>query len=356
MGILNGVKNYFRVKGGANPETIDESRRRFLINSTIGVAGVAAAGIGVNDFIKKNQRDKDNLSYLKEKHKNNIKNLPLVFQSILNNPKADHMLVYLYLEMRNIGKSDFDVNDYIEILTRTGNWKECVLKQETPSTEPLYWFVANYFIYLWRMPLISPGNTVELDLIKRFNISKNSPMYYFDNGIALYLSEQRDRNDDKIKKRKQTEDIFIDSFTAEDDLLRAIFFIAGKSESEVYNYNYSKNKNFNDSDLNETWYLGYLKEIDIKKKNEAFKRFVELEKIKRNQLKIVFTELKKQTDINKLIAAWSCYIYCNGRKTFNVVKNYNKDYEADLIKEEILIPLSKYVPEIGINLSEYNYS
>ena len=62
MGILNGVKNYFRVKGGANPETIDESRRRFLINSTIGVAGVAAAGIGVNDFIKKNQRDKDNLS------------------------------------------------------------------------------------------------------------------------------------------------------------------------------------------------------------------------------------------------------------------------------------------------------
>lgn len=229
-----------RKKYTTQTESIDPSKRDFL--KTAG-KGALAAGLIATGFLK-----------TETAHAFDLANLPPGFQIV-----KDDALIHAYISMLSTGL--YDRGRIKDILTRYGGWVQDVLKKETPLTEPAYWFTVNYYNYKYQTNGIYGmiGHSVE-DMASKFNLSPNSSMYNWANGINMYFRTWVSKN-------------YGSPLETETYLLRAIFTAAGRSESEVENY----------------------KTFDLTNKERC--------------LQGVMNDLSKQNHTNQLIAAWSSFFY-----------------------------------------------
>jgi len=183
----------------------DFGRREFL---KLGVKGALAVGLAGTGFLKFEPAFAFDLS-----------DLPPGFQFC-----KDQVLVNVYIMMlRGETNSSHIIKGALTRNGREGNVHTGFVRNETPLTEPAYWFAVNYYNYKFQHhgPTGMIGNSVE-QLTSGFQVGNNSPMFFWAKGINMYFRTWVD-TDKRYGSASETETHF----------LKAIFTAAGRSEGEA---------------------------------------------------------------------------------------------------------------------------
>ena len=257
---------------------VDTGRRGFL-KKMLGL-GIGSA-IGGTGFLKSEEILAESLNIL-----------PPGFQIC-----PDDKLVQVYLIMLQ-NNPNYDSEMVKKRLTmKTGLASQNVM-ENTPLTEPAYWFTVNHYNYKYQ----NQGTYGMIDKVEflapKFNVIPNSPMYNWAKGINMYFRTWVDKESQRYGSTIETETY----------LLRAIFTASGKSESEVEDY----------------------KKLDLQ--------------LKERKLQEMMSNLEKQNHTNQLIAAWSSFMY--GNHEARKLNNKGVTDEGKLMNAIIEIPLRKYIPKI----------
>ena len=241
MGIREDVDKHISMKNGKEPENI--SRRSFM-QKLFGLgAGALVGGTGT--------------LYSDDAKAYDIKSLPPGFwPEVCRDDMISGLFGEMYFGLGNL--TQWEIKDR---LMRKIGLESKQVKENSPFTEPAYWFTVNYFNSKFQQR--GEDGEIYLSSLKFYNQvkSKNPAMHNWALGIGNYFATWVDRN----KKRR-------DINATETYLLLAIFTAAGKNESEVHEY----------------------MKYDLT--------------MKERKLQEIMKNLEKQDFTNQLIAAWSGFI------------------------------------------------
>lgn len=183
----------------------DQSRRDLLESVSKGLMATALIGAVLLEHENANAFD--------------LSNLPPGFQIC-----QDQVLVNVYIMMlRGEYNNDAVIKGALIGNGRMGNIHTGFVNDNTPLTEPAYWFAVNYYNEKYQQ--YGNGGMIYLNHVPGFNeIKKNPPMYNWVLGIGNYFGSWLARN------RTST------PIETETYLLKAIFTAASRSESEAEAY------------------------------------------------------------------------------------------------------------------------
>lgn len=277
MGIKEDVDNHISMKNGNKPQST--SRRSFL-QKLFGLG--AGAVIGSSGMTISN----DAKAY-------DMKSLPPGFwPEICKDDMISGLFGEMYFGLGNL--TQWEIKDR---LMRKIGLESKQVKENSPFTEPAYWFTVNYFNSKFQQR--GSDGEIYLSSLKFYPQlkSRNPAMHNWALGIGNYFATWVDRSK-KYASINNTETY----------LLLAIFTAAGKNESEVHEY----------------------MKYDLT--------------MKERKLKEIMNSLEKRDFTNQLIAAWSSFFLANHYWTLDNNSEYLK--QKNLINKTIEVPLRKYIPKI----------
>lgn len=270
MGIKEDIDNHISMKNGEKPQST--SRRSFL-QKLFGLG--AGAVIGSSGMTISNEAK----AY-------DMKSLPPGFwPEVCKDDMISGLFGEMYFGLGNL--TQWEIKDR---LMRKIGLESKQVKENSPFTEPAYWFTKDYFNYKFQQR--GSDGMIDIENLKFYNQvkSKNPAMYNWSKGINMYFKTWVDSR----KKYGSIND-------TETYLLLAIFTAAGKNESEVHEY----------------------MKYDLT--------------MKERKLKEVMTALEKKDFTNQLIAAWSTYFLTQHY-------DWQKLKDGDIVHE--IIVKKKILPKI----------